>query len=92
MKNKIKVLGFYRRKRDGNEYVLYEENGRLLMTNGIFIWRDFVKKKYLPQCDKVEKIDLEAMARNLKKYYPYHLLTEILKTDLLGELDGRKES
>lgn len=63
--------------------MLYEENGRLLMTNGIFIWRDFVKKKYLPQCDKVEKIDLEAMARNLEKYYPCHFLTEILKSDLL---------
>lgn len=63
--------------------MLYEENGRLLMTNGIFIWRDFVKKKYLPQCDKVEKIDLEAMARNLEKYYPHHFLTEILKSDLL---------
>lgn len=83
MKNKTKILGFYRRKRDGSEYVLYEENGGLLMTNGIFIWRDFVKKKYLPQCDKVEKIDLEAMARNLEKYYPCHFLTEILKSDLL---------
>jgi len=87
MKNKIKILGFYKRKRDGNEYVLYEENGRQLLTNGVFIWRDFVEKKYLPQCDKMEKIDLKSMIGRLEKYYPYHLLIGILKE----KNDGRKK-
>ena len=44
MKKKVKILGFYKRKRDENEYVLYEINGRLQLTNGVFVWRDCVEK------------------------------------------------
>lgn len=79
MKNKIKILGFYRRKRDGNEYVLYEEDNRQRLTNGVFIWRNFINKRLLPQCEKVKGIDLNEISARLKKHYPYHPLIEELR-------------
>lgn len=68
MKKKVKILGFYKRKRDENEYVLYEINGRLQLTNGVFVWRDCVEKHYLPRCEKVLEINLTNMIGDLKKY------------------------
>lgn len=44
MKIKAKILGFYRRKRDESEYVLFEENGKLFLTNGIFVWDNHAKR------------------------------------------------
>lgn len=79
MKHAVKVLGFYKRERDGNEYVLYEENGKKYLTNGAYIWRDRVEARYLPQCRKVEKVDLKKIIGRLEKAYPYSPVLSALK-------------
>lgn len=68
MEKRVKILGFYRRKRDEMMYVLYEINGKLKLTNGVFIWRDRIEKHYLPQCEQVSEINLINITGNLKKY------------------------
>lgn len=75
---KNKILGYYKRIRDNSEFICYEESGRVCLTNGVFIWRDRVKEKYLPQCKKVNEIDLNRIVRNLKQYYPHHFVLKVI--------------
>lgn len=75
---KFKILGYYKRDRDNSEFICYEENGRVCLTNGVFIWRDMVKKKYLPQCKKVNQIQTIKIIEALKKYHTNHCLLKIL--------------
>ena len=81
MRGKVEIIGYYKRKRGGNEYILYTENGRLCLTNGICIWRDFVEKKYLPQLEKADRINLVEMKSRLKRYFPYSLVLKRIQED-----------
>lgn len=78
MKQRIKILGYYKRIRDNSEYICYEENDRICLTNGVFIWRNNVKERFLPQCEKVNEINVSNVAEEMKRHYPHHLLLEIL--------------
>lgn len=80
-KIKVEVIGFYKRERDGNEYICYSENEKKRLTNGICIWRDFVESKYLPQLKKVDSINLREIEGRLKQYYPYSLILKKVKED-----------
>lgn len=74
MKNKVEILGFYRRKRDGSEFILFKENEKIFLTNGVHIWDNQCKRieeRYIPQCEKAERIDLQKLLNNLKKYKPF---------------------
>lgn len=95
MKQNIKILGYYKRIRDNSEFVCYEENGRTCLTNGVIIWRDWVKKRYLPQCKKVNEIDVNNIIKKLKRYHEYHPLLKILEREIKqegkeGENDNEK--
>lgn len=87
MRSRIKIIGFYIRKRDASEFVLYEENGKFRLTNGKLVWRDFVEKKYLPQLIKVDKIDLKEMIDRIKGHKPY---SEKTKEEIVKELNEYK--
>lgn len=74
MKKKTKILGFYKRKRDNSDFVLFKENEQMYLTNGINIWDNQcrrIEKRYIPQCEKVNRIDLKKILMNLKKYKPF---------------------
>lgn len=86
MKNIVEILGFYKRKRDGSEFVLYRENKKIFLTNGINIWDnqwERIEKRYILQCVKVEQIDFTELISNLKKYNPFSgILKEMEKMDV----------
>lgn len=87
MKKSIKILGYYKRIRDNSEFICYEENRRVCLTNGVFIWMDRVEKRFLPQCKKANEINVNSIAENLKKYYAHHPLLEILERESGGEIE-----
>lgn len=72
----IEILGFYRREKDGNEYIHYVAGKKEHLTNGICDWNFHVKEKVetLIKAD----IDLHSMSEKLKKYKPYSSLIEII--------------
>lgn len=76
---KIKIIGFYKREKDGNEYICYSEDERMCLTNGVYIWRNFIKTKFIPQLKKVNNINLIEIENRLKQYHPYSLLLKKLK-------------
>lgn len=80
MKNKeIEIMGYFKRNRDGNEYILYKQKGKLFITSGVNIWDDEFKritKRYLPQLVEVEQINIEKMAERLKENYKFEKITE----------------
>jgi hypothetical protein len=78
MKRRIKILGYYKRIRDNSEFICYEESDRICLTNGVTIWRNNVKERFLPQCEKVNEINVNYIAEKIKRHYPHHLLLEIL--------------
>lgn len=81
--NRVKILGFYKRKRDNSEFVLFKEGEKLFLTNGINIWDNQcgrIKKRYITQCEKVDQIDLQKLLMDLKTHYPFHkILNELEK-------------
>nr|DAW41411.1 MAG TPA: hypothetical protein [Bacteriophage sp.] len=83
MKKTVKILGYFVRKRDRNEYVLYEEDGELFLTNGVFIWNNkigSIEKKYLPELEEVDAIKISEINERLKHKHPHAaILTEIEK-------------
>ncbi len=82
MKKKAEILGFYKRKRDNCDLILFKENEQMYLTNGINIWDNQcrrIEKRYIPQCEKVNQIDLEKMSMNLKKYKPFCRVLEELE-------------
>lgn len=83
-------MRYFMRSRDGNEYILYKQDGELYITSGVNIWNNQFKrieKRYLPQLTETEKIDIEKMASRLKENYKYESITaEVLKI-LAGILD-----
>lgn len=85
----IEILGFYVRERDKSEFVLFRENGRMCLTNGVFIWRNFVEKRYLPQLIKTEMIDLDGMLKRLKESNPYSLILNELSGVARGKVRDR---
>lgn len=72
----IEILGFYRREKDGNEYIHYVVGKKEHLTNGICDWNFHVREKVatLIKAD----IDLHSMSERLKKYKPYSQLIEII--------------
>lgn len=82
MNQRIKILGYYKRIRDNSEFICYEENGRVCLTNGVFIWRNMVEKRFLPQCKKANEINVNSIAENLKKHYAYHPILKILEQEI----------
>ena len=92
MKKKVEILGFYKRKRDNSEFILFNENGKMYLTNGIHIWDNQCKrieKRYIQQCEKTDLIDLGKMLINLKKTKPFCRILEELEKVMEY---GRKES
>lgn len=88
MKGNVKIIGYYRRAKDGNEYILFRQGKELYLTNGICIWRNQFKRievKYLPELEKVEQIDMEKMLKHLLRFYEYAEITKKVK-ELLTNL------
>lgn len=87
-KREIEIMGYFMRSRDGNEYILYKQDGELYITSGVNIWNNQFKrieKRYLPQLSEVDRIDIEKMASRLKENYKHeNITTEVLK--ILNEL------
>ena len=81
----MEILGYYKKKKDGNEYVLYKEKGELYITNGIYIWDNChgrIEKRYLPQLNKVAEINLFKIVESLNKFYKYAEITKTLNNVL----------
>lgn len=91
MKQKeIEIQGYFKRACDGNEYILYKQDGELFITSGVNIWDDKferIKKRYLPQLNEAQQIDIEKMASRLRENYKFEEITvEVLKI-LTGLVD-----
>lgn len=79
----IKILGFYKREKDGNEYIHYVAGKKEHLTNGIFDWTFHVneKVKTLVKAD----IDLHSMSERLKKHKPYSPVIQMIDDLEKGE-------
>lgn len=79
MKKKVKICGFYKRLRDGSEFILFEQDSKLFLTNGVYIWGNQLKRieaRYLKELTEVEKIDLEKISEHLSKYFQHAAITK----------------
>lgn len=81
MKNKVEIIGYYRRIRDKSEYILYKQNEVRYITNGIYIWKDQFRfvEKHLPELVKVEQIDIQRIKTMLRQTNPYSGITARLE-------------
>lgn len=94
MANKeIEIMGYFKRQRDGNEYILYKQRGKLFITSGVNIWDDQfnrITKRYLPQLEEADWINIKKMAERLRENYKFEgITTEVLKI-LTGLVEGDK--
>lgn len=90
-KNKeIEIMGYFKRTRDGNEYILYKQKGKLFITSGVNIWDDQfgrISKRYLPQLEETDRINIKKMAERLRESYKFEKIT----TEVLRVLSGLAE-
>lgn len=80
-KTGIEILGYYKRMKDSGEFILFRNNGKLYLTNGIFIWHNHfrrIENKYLLQMEKVQQINLMKMHENMLHYFPDSEITKIV--------------
>lgn len=80
-KTGIEILGYYKRMKDSSEFIMFRNNGKLYLTNGIFIWNDQfhrIENKYLLQMEKVQQINLMKIHENMLHYFPYSEITKIV--------------
>lgn len=92
MKARLRILGFYKRLRDNNEFILFEKNNELFLTNGVYIWRNQFKRieeRYLKELKEVEEIDLRKISQRLSKYFQHAEITKEVN-DLLENLKCEK--
>ena len=82
MKENLKIIGYYRRERDGNEYIHYLENGEEHLTSGIYDWSNKNDagriNRYMKQLIKVEKINIERIKDDMKKYFHFNSVLKII--------------
>lgn len=93
MKARLRILGFYKRLRDNNEFILFEKNNELFLTNGVYIWRNQFKRieeRYLKELKEVEEIDLRKISQRLTKYFQHAEITKEVN-DLLENLKCEKQ-
>lgn len=79
MKEKVQIVGFYKRLRDASEFILFRQEGKLLLTNGVYIWTNQFKRienRYLKELTEVEKIDLKIISERLSKYFQHSEITK----------------
>lgn len=92
MKARLQILGFYKRLRDNNEFILFEKN-ELFLTNGVYIWRNQFKRieeRYLKELKEVEEIDLRKISQRLSKYFQHAEITKEVN-DLLKNQKCEKQ-
>lgn len=93
MKARLRILGFYKRIRDNNEFILFEKNNELFLTNGVYIWRNQFKRieeRYLKELKEVKEIDLRKISQRLTKYFQHAEITKEVN-DLLENLKCEKQ-
>lgn len=93
MKARLRILGFYKRLRDNNEFILFKKNNELFLTNGVYIWRNQFKRieeRYLKELKEVEEIDLRKISQRLTKYFQHAEITKEVN-DLLENLKCEKQ-
>ncbi len=82
MKENVKIIGYYRRERDGTEYIHYSVNGEEYLTNGVYAWsnRNDTGRiaRYMKQLSKVEKTNLDQIKENMKKYLPFNPVMDVI--------------
>lgn len=93
-KNKeIEIMGYFKRSKDGNEYILYKQKGKLFITSGVNIWNDQfgrITKRYLPQLEEADQINIKKMAKRLRESYKFEKITvEVLR--ILSEFTEYEE-
>ena len=89
----MEILGYYKRKTDGNEYILYKEKGELCITNGVYIWRNYyrrIEERYLPQLNKVPEINLSKIAEMLNRHHKCAKITKVVNEMKHPELIERE--
>lgn len=72
----MEIIGYYKRERDGNEYILYKTESGNKLTIGVCEW-DATDDK-MAELKKVKKINTEKIRKELKKFYPFHPLLDVL--------------
>lgn len=78
----VKILGYYKRERDGNEYIHYSESGKEWLTNGNARWSLENREDRLTRLTKAETIDINKIYENLTKSSPYSELKNYLDLKL----------
>lgn len=86
------ILGYYKRERDGNEYIHYIRDGYEHLTNGIHDWsnRDNSDRiqRYMKQLVKVEEIDLKTLKARLNKHLPHSSVGSLLDGEVEKPVDN----
>lgn len=75
----IKILGYYYRRRDQESFILYEDNGRQYLTNGVFSWKSGLKRRLAELENNQELCDINKITKNLCSCMPYSPLTAYLR-------------
>lgn len=82
MKENVKIIGYYKRERDGNEYIHYSVDGEEYLTSGIHVWSNKNDKgrirRYMRQLTKVEKINIKRIKKDMKKYLPFNPAIKVI--------------
>ena len=68
MKNPITL---YYRSSDDTSYILYNDNGKRMLTNGVCIWYTSLDEKIATLNKNDPRTSVANVRDNLKKHYPY---------------------
>lgn len=79
MEKEVTILGYYRRERDGNEYIHYSLNGEEYLTSGVCEWNLRNRSDRIKELVKVEKIDIDKIKKNLIRFFPCSGITKYLQ-------------
>lgn len=86
----VKIFGYYISKEDGNEFIHYEKDGKLYLTNGVRNWSTELEQR-MSVLTNVKAIDLTTMGRGLQNHLPNEAITkEVL--ELLRDVETVKDS
>lgn len=91
MKKTVKIIGFFYRPKDGNEYILYQVMDRQYLTNGIHRWYTDLERRLL-ELKEVEEINMSAMKERFDNHMPYDYITTMLGEEVLKSVQKDRKS
>lgn len=89
MKKAVKIIGFFYRPKDGNEYILYQVMDRKFLTNGVHRWCTDLERRLL-ELKEVEDINMLVMKERLENHMPYDYITTMLGEEALKSVQNER--